>query len=265
MTAMLARRLCGRLPSFTEEFTQSTPLTRVRDIAHRCARLVLARFAAHRFCFSLCLEPRSLPPRLCRSCVPSRRNDIPQQLKQEIKHTIQNKLHRNAGPEDLVATEAMLARVTATPGGWAADAPQACAVSCLSRNCEPHRHAPAGEYPDAFVSEFRLFTKELRDFFGAGSLTGARHSVAVPAPPPPRADAHAHARAEMLAQLKPSMDDASLQLLERFSGARAWRVPAAVRWKGGSTGTAAAQRQGAPCLVLQGPRACWMLRATRPT
>lgn len=47
------------------------------------------------------------------------RNDIPSDLKREIKHTIQNKLHRNAGPEDLVATEEMLRRITATPGGWA--------------------------------------------------------------------------------------------------------------------------------------------------
>ncbi|KAH0855550.1 LOW QUALITY PROTEIN: hypothetical protein HID58_007906 [Brassica napus] len=30
----------------------------------------------------------------------------------QIKHTIQNKLHRNAGPEDLIATEAMLERIT---------------------------------------------------------------------------------------------------------------------------------------------------------
>ena len=40
-----------RLPSFTAEFTASTPLTRIRDIAHR--------------------------------------SDIPHDLKQEIKHTIQ--------------------------------------------------------------------------------------------------------------------------------------------------------------------------------
>lgn len=44
--------LCDcRLPSFNAEFTASTPLTRIRDIAHR--------------------------------------NDIPHDLKQEIKHTIQ--------------------------------------------------------------------------------------------------------------------------------------------------------------------------------
>lgn len=47
---------------------------------------------------------------------PPRSNDIPKDLKAEIKHTLQNKLHRNAGPEDLHTTEAMLARVTAVPG-----------------------------------------------------------------------------------------------------------------------------------------------------
>lgn len=31
---------------------------------------------------------------------------------------------------------------------------------------------PAGEYPEAFVEEFKTFTAELRDFFNAGSLTG---------------------------------------------------------------------------------------------
>lgn len=66
-----------------------------------------------------------------------------QELKQEIKHTLQNKLHRNAGPEDLVATQAMLARITAHPG----------------------------EYPAAFVDEFRTFAAELRDFFNAAPLT----------------------------------------------------------------------------------------------
>ena len=54
----------------------------------------------------------------------------------------QNKLHRNAGPEDLVATEEMLERIT----------------------------APGAEYSGDFVREFRTFTGELRDFFNAGSL-----------------------------------------------------------------------------------------------
>lgn len=54
----------------------------------------------------------------------------------------QNKLHRNAGPEDLVATEAMLERIT----------------------------APGAQYSGEFVEQFRIFTGELRDFFNAGSL-----------------------------------------------------------------------------------------------
>jgi phosphoglucan, water dikinase len=93
-----------KLPSFSESFTASVPLTRIRDIAHR--------------------------------------NDIPSDLKREIKHTLQNKLHRNAGPEDLVATEAMLQRIT----------------------------APGANYSGAFVHEFRVFTDELRDFFNASGL-----------------------------------------------------------------------------------------------
>ncbi|KAI8466100.1 MAG: pyruvate phosphate dikinase [Monoraphidium minutum] len=105
LRSLLARRLHARLPSFNASFTQAVPLTRIRDIAHR--------------------------------------GDIPHELKQEIKHTLQNKLHRNAGPEDLVATQAMLARITESPG----------------------------QYSGAFVEEFRVFTAELRDFFNAGGLT----------------------------------------------------------------------------------------------
>lgn len=123
---LVARRLHTRLPSFTEAFTQSVPLTRIRDIAHR--------------------------------------NDIPSDLKREIKHTIQNKLHRNAGPEDLVATEAMLQRIT----------------------------AQQGEYSEAFVKEFKVFTAELRDFFNAASLS------------------------DMLAAVQSSMDEGSSKLLDRF-------------------------------------------------
>ncbi|GAB4819879.1 hypothetical protein N2152v2_006925 [Parachlorella kessleri] len=127
---LVARRLHTRLPSFTEQFTQSVPLTRIRDIAHR--------------------------------------NDIPQDLKRELKHTIQNKLHRNAGPEDLVATEEVLQRITAQPG----------------------------QYSQAFVEEFKKFTAELRDFFNAGSLS------------------------DMLAEIKPLLDEPSGQLVDRFLGAK---------------------------------------------
>eukprot|EP00850_Spirogloea_muscicola_P003513 SM000014S00301 [mRNA] locus=s14:501177:507786:- [translate_table: standard] len=102
---MVMRQIHPRLPAFTAEFTASVPLTRIRDIAHR--------------------------------------NDIPHDLKQEIKHTIQNKLHRNAGPEDLVATEQLLNRVT----------------------------APGAEYSQGFLDELRTFYRELQDFFNAASLT----------------------------------------------------------------------------------------------
>lgn len=80
------------------------PLTRIRDIAHR--------------------------------------GDIPHDLKQEIKHTIQNKLHRNAGPEDLVATEKLLARIL----------------------------GERSRYSEAFVNELVIFHGELKDFFNAGSV-----------------------------------------------------------------------------------------------
>ncbi|CAA6675537.1 unnamed protein product [Spirodela intermedia] len=106
------RKIHPCLPSFKAEFTASVPLTRIRDIAHR--------------------------------------NDIPHDLRhlplkrlifndhqQEIKHTIQNKLHRNAGPEDLVATEAI----------------------------------------SAFVEQFKIFHLELKDFFNAGSLTEQLESI----------------------------------------------------------------------------------------
>ncbi len=53
----------------------------------------------------------------------------PQELKQEIKHTLQNKLHRNAGPEDLVAAEAMLQRIL---GEQNMDAMYELAATCMS-------------------------------------------------------------------------------------------------------------------------------------
>ncbi|KAF3500958.1 hypothetical protein F2Q69_00039833, partial [Brassica cretica] len=110
---LVARKIHPCLPSFKAEFTASVPLTRIRDIAHR--------------------------------------NDIPHDLKQEIKHTIQNKLHRNAGPEDLIATEAMLERITETPGKYSGD----------------------------FVEQFRIFHNELKDFFNARSLTEQLESMKI--------------------------------------------------------------------------------------
>ena len=106
-TRLVMRQIHPWLPSFSSEFTCSVPLTRIRDIAHR--------------------------------------NDIPQDMKLEIKHTIQNKLHRNAGPEDLVTTEAMLKRLTVD--------------------------AYDGQYSHDFVNEFVTFHQELKRFFNcAGAL-----------------------------------------------------------------------------------------------
>src|SRR5205814_3386976 len=70
------------------------------------------------------------------------RNDIPSDLKREIKHSLQNKLHRCAGTEDLVTCSALLERIT----------------------------APGAHYPFAFVEQFRLFHEELKEFFNARSL-----------------------------------------------------------------------------------------------
>ncbi|KAK4266563.1 hypothetical protein QN277_027460 [Acacia crassicarpa] len=108
---LVIRKIHPCLPSFKAEFTASVPLTRIRDIAHR--------------------------------------NDIPKDIKLHIKHTIQNKLHRNAGPEDLVATEAMLATITKNPG----------------------------EFSEPFVEQFKIFHRELKDFFNAGSLAEQLDSI----------------------------------------------------------------------------------------
>jgi phosphoglucan,water dikinase len=103
-TAWVLRRLYPYLPSWGEEFRRAEPLTRIRDIAHR--------------------------------------NDIPPDLKREIKERLQNKLHRSAGPEDLRTSAEILARVT----------------------------APGAGYSPAFVAEFRTFHGELREFFNATGL-----------------------------------------------------------------------------------------------
>jgi len=102
--AWIVRRIRPYLPSFDAEFRRAEPLTRIRDIAHR--------------------------------------NDIPRELKEEIKHTLQNKLHRCAGPEDLRTSAAILERIS----------------------------APNASFPPAFVTEFHLFHAELSAFFNAAPL-----------------------------------------------------------------------------------------------
>lgn len=71
-------------------------------------------------------------------------------IKQEPdKETERLLLCRNAGPEDLVATEIMLERIT----------------------------APGTDYSGDFVREFTIFTAELRDFFNASSLSDMLKSM----------------------------------------------------------------------------------------
>ena len=108
----VVRRIIPWLPSSESEFTRSEPLTLIRDIAHR--------------------------------------NDIPKELKTEIKHTLQNKLHRCAGPEDLVTSAGILARIT----------------------------APEAAYAPAFVAQFQHFHEQLREFFNARSLEEQLEAIA---------------------------------------------------------------------------------------
>jgi phosphoglucan,water dikinase len=103
-SAWIARRLYPYLPSWGDSFRRGEPLTRIRDIAHR--------------------------------------NDIPPDLKREIKTRLQNKLHRCAGPEDLRTADELLARITAS----------------------------GTSYSPTFVAEFRLFHQELQEFFNAQAL-----------------------------------------------------------------------------------------------
>ena len=103
-TELVVRKIYPWLPSSAPSFQRPEPLTRIRDIAHR--------------------------------------NDIDPDLKREIKTTLQNKLHRCAGPEDLATSSALLERIT----------------------------APGTNHSPAFVEQFRIFHEELREFFNARSL-----------------------------------------------------------------------------------------------
>ena len=102
--AWVIRRIYPYLPSHEAEFRRHEPLTRIRDIAHR--------------------------------------NDLPKELKQDIKHNLQNKLHRSAGPEDLQTAERILQTIT----------------------------APGANYSSDFVGEFKVFYAELQEFFNAVGL-----------------------------------------------------------------------------------------------
>jgi phosphoglucan,water dikinase len=120
-TVSIIRRIYPWLPSSAPTFQRPEPLTRIRDIAHR--------------------------------------NDLDPQLKREIKTTLQNKLHRCAGPEDLATSSALLKRIT----------------------------APGAHYSPAFVEQFRIFHRELQEFFNAQSLD-ERLEALLPGLDPDQAD-----------------------------------------------------------------------------
>jgi len=97
--SIIIRAILKNIPSFSDHYMASVPLTRIRDIAHR--------------------------------------NDIPHDLKQEIKHTLQNKLHRSASPDDLKTCENLIEKI---------------------KN---------GNYSQDFKKEFFIFYEELKEFFNA--------------------------------------------------------------------------------------------------
>jgi phosphoglucan,water dikinase len=61
-------------------------------------------------------------------------------LKSDIKHRLQNKLHRSADPGDLKTCEELINRVR------------------------------SGNYSQAFRNEFEIFYEELKEFFNATGL-----------------------------------------------------------------------------------------------
>jgi phosphoglucan,water dikinase len=109
--SILIRSILRNLPSFADQYMVSVPLTRIRDIAHR--------------------------------------NDIPKDLKDEIKHTLQNKLHRSASPDDLITCENILKKIT-TPGT---------------------------SYSKDFVNEFKIFHEEIKEFFNRLGLEKALSKI----------------------------------------------------------------------------------------
>ena len=101
--SFIIRSIKAYLPSFADQFMQTVPLTRIRDIAHR--------------------------------------NDIPKDLKNEIKHSLQNKLHRCADPGDLKTCERLMDRIRPD-------------------------HSLSGD----FKHQMEIFYGELKEFFNAVNL-----------------------------------------------------------------------------------------------
>ena len=87
----------------------AVPMTRIRDIAHR--------------------------------------NDMRKDLKQEIKHTLQNKLHRCAEPSDMKTCENLWNRIR------------------------------DGDYNQDFKNQFGIFYNELKEYFNAQGLDKLLDSI----------------------------------------------------------------------------------------
>jgi phosphoglucan, water dikinase len=104
-TPYIARSIYPHLPSYASPFTCSVPLTRIRDIAHR--------------------------------------NYIPSDVKMYIKHNLQNKLHRCAGPEDAKTCERILDQIG--HGGYSLYfVHQLHAAALAHRGQEPGDQGPHG-------------------------------------------------------------------------------------------------------------------------
>ncbi len=139
--AWILRKIYPWLPSFADDFCRREPLTRIRDIAHR--------------------------------------NDIPHDIKNEIKHRLQNKLHRCAGPEDFRTSEEILQRIT----------------------------APGANYAPEFVRQFEIFYEELGEFFNASALDVRLRNLQ------PNLDAGTAAQIECLLTLKAKQVRSEQELL----------------------------------------------------
>jgi phosphoglucan, water dikinase len=136
----IARSIYPQLPSYASQFTVSVPLTRIRDIAHRGD-------IPHELKQEIknTLQVRSLCSTsiTCRYCAWFRQTillTLPcRSLSLSLSYT-QNKIHRCCGPEDIRTCENLLRRVET--GGYSPD----------------------------FVHQLRVFYGELREFFNASSL-----------------------------------------------------------------------------------------------
>ena len=154
--AFVVRKILPWLPSSAPAFQRPEPLTRIRDIAHR--------------------------------------NDIDPELKREIKTTLQNKLHRCAGPEDLTTSAAILERITAPGANHSAD----------------------------FVAQFRIFHEELKEFFNARSLDDQLTALL------PSVDAEMAGQIRLFQHLKSRTDPADIvAALESLTSLRESLLPPA--------------------------------------